>query len=496
MERRPLVLIFLCLTAGIILASILEVKTTLLWPIIGIITSLIALSITEFLELRISTGMVIIGVTLLGVALYGANYFEPDNLYTELTSIKTVRGKVASYPVKTRTGTELILEPTEYRGKLKIFLSQNNSLDLNYGDRLTVRGDFQVPPAFDEFNYREFLRKKEVWGVVYRGEVLDARRGFANPVLELGWTIRKSLSNRISEVLPKRGNFLRALLFGTRAVLNDATEESFTKTGLAHLLAASGLHLGIILGASWWLATKLGLGRETTYLISLPMVCGYLIIVGFKLPLLRASVIYLFGGAHLWLKEAGIILDDWYDRYQALAGAALVLVIINPESISTVGFQLSFGATFALALFFHPIQEALPVKPDYLRGIIGASLSAQLGVSPVLAVHFGGIHPWAPIINLLAIPGVTAILYLGIVATIFGQGIAGLSGLGILTSKAILLFRGAVGKISSLPLARVQLPTPTPLFLLSYLVLLYWFKQKLNRVRREDLKLQRSWKVN
>ncbi|MFB6214238.1 MAG: ComEC/Rec2 family competence protein, partial [Candidatus Bipolaricaulia bacterium] len=333
---------------------------------------------------------------------------------------------------------------------------------------------------------------------VYRGEVLDSRRGFANPVLEMGWTIRKFLSTRINEVLPKRGNFLQALLFGTRDVLNDSTEESFTKTGLAHLLAASGLHLGIILGASWWLATKLGFGRETTYLISLPMVCGYLIIVGFKLPLLRASLIYLFGGAHLWLKEAGVILDDWYDRYQALAGAALVLVIINPESFSTVGFQLSFGATFALALFFRPIQEALPVKSDYLRGIIGASLSAQLGVSPVLAVHFGGIHPWAPFINLLAIPGVTAILYLGIVATIFGQGIAGPSGLGLLASKAIFLFRGAIRNISSLPLARIQLPSPTPLTLLSYLVLLYWFKRKLNHVGREDpkLKLRRNWKEN
>ncbi|MBS3791265.1 ComEC/Rec2 family competence protein [Candidatus Bipolaricaulota bacterium] len=490
MERRPLVLIFLSLTAGIILASILEVKTTPLWPIIGTLTCLMALLIAEIFELRIRTGIVIIGVTTLGVALYGANYFEPENLYTQLASIKTVRGKVSSYPVKTQSGTELILEPTEYRGRLKIFLSQDNSYDPNYGDHLTVKGEFQVPPTFNDFDYSEFLRKKKIWGVVYRGEVLEAEKGFANPFLELGWTIRKFLTVRINEVLPKRGNFLRALLFGTRDALDDSTEKSFTKTGLAHLLAASGLHLGIILGASWWLASKLGCGRETTYLISLPLVWGYLIIVGFKLPLLRASVIYLFGGAHLWFKKAGIILDDWYDRYQALAGAALFLVIINPESISTVGFQLSFGATFALALFFRPIQEALPVKPDYLSGIIGASISAQLGVSPVLAVHFGQIHPWAPIINLLAIPGVTAILYLGIVTAIFGQGIAGLSWLGLLTSKSILLFRGGIRKISALPLARVHLPNPTPLSLLSYLILLYWLKQELDKDRAKRPKLR------
>lgn len=496
MERRPLVLVFLSLTSGIILASILGVKATPPWSIVGILTSLVVLSITEYFEVRGNTGIVILGVAFLGVALYGGEYFEPKDLYSRLNSLNKVKGKVASYPVKTTSGTEFTLKPDKYRGKLKVFLRQGNNYELNYGDELVVKGDFKAPIVFDDFNYREFLRKKGIWGVVYRGEVLDLRRDSGNLVLELGWTLRKFLSDRVKNIFPKRGNFLKALLFGTRDVLADSTEKSFTKTGLAHLLAASGLHLGIILGASWWLATKLGFGRETTYLISLPMVLGYLLIVGFKLPLLRASLIYLFGGAHLWLRQAGIILDDWYDHYQALAGAALVLVIINPETISTVGFQLSFGATFALALFFRPIKENLPVKPNYFRGIIAASLAAQLGISPILAVHFGEIYPWAPIVNLLAIPGVTAVLYLGITAIFFGPGVAGLSGLGPLAGKAILIFRGLIKKISTLPLARVQLPSPTPLSLISYFVLLYWLKQKLNRVRRKDLKLQRSRKVN
>ncbi len=489
MERRPLVLVFLSLTAGIIIAVILGVKTTPLWTIVGIVTLLVFLSITELCKVRGSTGLVILGVTLLGLALYGATYFEPGDLYSRLNSMKTVSGRVTSYPVRTTNGTELTLEPTGYRGEIKIFLGGDKPSELNYGDSLTIKGEFEVPAVFDDFNYREFLRKKGVWGVVYQGEIIESKSGFGNPILELGWTLRKLISARIEKVLLEQGHFLKALLFGTRDILRDTTEKLFTKTGLAHLLAASGLHLGIILGASWWVATRLGFGPETTYIISLPMVFCYLTIVGFKLPLLRASLIYFFGGAHLWLKGGGVILDDWYDRYQALAGAALVLVIINPETIFTAGFQLSFGATFALALFFNPIRESLPVRPNYLRGIIAASLSAQLGISPVLAVHFGQIHPWAPFVNLLAIPGVTAVLYLGIATLIFGHDIAAISSLGLLTSKAILLFRGAIGKISALPLARVQLPSPTPLSLLAYFVLLYWLKRKLSLAGRKDLKL-------
>ncbi len=488
MERRPLVLIFLSLTAGIILASILGVKTTPLWSIIGILTALVSLSITEYFDLKASSGIVILGLILLGVAFYGANYFEPDNLYSKLNSIEEVRGKVATYPVKTNNGTELILKPEKYRGKLKVSLDQDNSSELNFGDRLTIKGRFETPAAFDDFNYREFLRRKRIWGVVYQGEALKTRNGFANPVMEIGWRFRKFLSSKIKEIIPEGSSFLKALFFGARDLLDDSTEKTFTETGLAHLLAASGLHLGIILGASWWIATKLGLGRAITYLISLPLVFGYLIVVGFKLPLIRASLIYLFGGAHLWLKEAGIILDNWYDRYQALAGAALVLVIINPETIFTVGFQLSFGATFALALFFRPIQKTLPVKPDYLNGIIAASLSAQLGILPVLTVHFGKIHPWAPFINLIAIPGVTAVLYLGIVAITFGQVVPGLSCLGTITGKAILFFRGAIEKISILPLAKVQLSSPSPLFLLAYFVLLFWFKRRLESTSEKYLR--------
>ncbi|MFB6290160.1 MAG: ComEC/Rec2 family competence protein [Candidatus Bipolaricaulia bacterium] len=485
MERRPLVLIFLTIVTGIILAGLLGLTKPPIWSFAGIIVSLAVIPVAEFFDLQWGPVLAILAAVLLGIVLYGTKYFEPENLYPSLSSLDKVSGRVCSYPLKTKTGVELTLKPDSYRGKLKVFLNPDNYSGIGYGDILTIKGKFEVPTVFDGFNYREFLRKKEIWGVVYEGKIVNSRRGFGNPVLELGWVLRRTMSRRVDTILPSGGNFLKALLFGARDVLKDTTKKSFTETGLAHLLAASGLHLGIILGVSWWLAGSLGLGRETTYLISLPLVFCYLVIVGFKLPLLRAALIYLFGGAHLWLKETGVILDDWYDRYQALAGAALVLVVINPETVSMVGFQLSFAATFSLALFFQRIKAALSIKPDYLGGILSASIAAQLGVAPVLAVHFGQIHPWAPFINLVAIPGVTAVLYLGILALILGQGIAGFSGLGNLTERVIILFRTAIENTSDVPLAQIQLPPPTPLALVSYFVLIYWFYRKLKTIERK-----------
>jgi len=495
MERRPLVLIFLSFTSGIILAGNLVIKSVPAWSIAVISFLIIILALTEYLEIKGSTEIAILALALCGLIFYGARYFEPGNLYTELKSLEKIEGKVVSYPLKTRNGTEFRLKPFKYRGKIKVFLKSDEKVEPEYGDKLVVSGQFEVPRVFEGFSYREFLRKKGIWGVVYRGKVTRSQKGFGNPVLEFGWTMRKLLSRRIAETLPERGRFLEALLFGKSEALRQKTEKYFTKTGLAHLLAASGLHLGIILGLTWWLATVTGLRRETTYIVSLPLVLCYLVLVGFKLPLLRASIIYFFGGVHLWFKQLGIILDGWYDRYQALAGAALLLVIVNPETISTVGFQLSFGATFALALFFQPIKELLPVKPDYFGGILAASLSAQLGVSPVIAVHFGRVHPWAPFINLIAIPGVSAVLYLGILVLILGGELASLTALGSIASKAILLFRRIIGKFAEFPYVSIDPPAPTSSLLVSYFILLYWLWRRLN-IDRSSVKILKKIEID
>jgi hypothetical protein len=89
------------------------------------------------------------------------------------------------------------------------------------------------------------------------------------------------------------------------------------------------------------------------------------------------------------------------------------------------------------------------------------------------------------LVNLIAIPGVTAVLYLGILALTVGQGIGFLSLIGPLTSKVIIVFRNLVRNISVLPLAAVKVPSPTPLFLISYFILVYWLKRRLDCRERD-----------
>lgn len=474
-----MVLVFLAIVGGVIFAEVFHITSVPLWSLIGIVGSILTLTSLEFLNFRGKTLLVIAALFFLGITLYGIRYFDPGSLYSRINSSKNVEGKVISYPKNSNSGTEFTLKPDDSTGKLKIFLTSKEVSKVNYGDKLIIDGNLQIPPRFQDFDYREYLRKKEIWGVVYQGEVISSSSEMGNLILELGWRLRKIITTRIESLFPEQGSFLIALLFGDRDVLNENVTNSFTKTGLAHLLAASGLHLGIILGVSWWLLLRLGLPKSKIYLLSLPVLFLYLMIVGFKLPLLRASLIYFFGGAHFYLRKRGQILDDWYDPYQGLASAALLLVIINPNAISTAGFQLSFGATFAIAQFLQPIKKNLPLKPDYLSGILAASLAAQLGVIPVLVVHFHQIHPWAPIANLAAIPGVSAILYLGILSLALGKIVIISPVLIWLETRLISTFQWAIGKLSTIPLTQIQLPSVTPLVLLSYFILVYWIKRRL-----------------
>ncbi len=474
-----MVAIFLGLAAGVILATSLGLQSVPGWSLGGLAASAALTLVVDQLELSLKSEAVLVAAVFFGVILYGSTYFDSASIQAETETINQLEGRVTSYPKESGSGLEFTIEPEGYPGKVKVFLTGSAGKAVDYGDTVTVSGNFQRPGRFQGFNYREYLRKKGIWLVTYRARLKSSESGSANSLLELGWSLREALKGRVKRFLPRKGEFLIALLFGNRAILGDKVTGAFTGSGLAHLLAASGLHLGILVGVVWWVLTRLGLDRGKIYLLSLPGLFLYLLIVGFKLPLLRASLIYLFGGAHFYLERQGLILSSWYDRYQALATAALLLLLLEPEAISTAGFQLSFGATFAIALFIEPIQNALDMKPNYLKGVLAASIAAQLGVGPVLAVHFGQIHPWAPVANLFAIPAVTLTLYLGL----FTMALGGLEFIGFastkLTALLISLTESVVRGLARLPLAAIDVSTVTPLALTSYFILLFWLRKQL-----------------
>jgi competence protein ComEC len=227
---------------------------------------------------------------------------------------------------------------------------------------------------------------------------------------------------------------LETVLLGVKTDANRDLRQQFKSVGLAHLLAISGAHLGILLAILWGLARLVGLGPRSVTLVLLITVACYLLIVPARVPILRASIMagFLIGGRGLGRQG---------DALTMLALAAMVVLCWRPSDLFDPGFQLSFTAVAGLILFVQPVSHWLwgpPVwDPDHVtlgqhlwrRAVdyLAVCLVALMVVSPIVAYHFQTVHPLAVVLSILALPAFAAVLavgYLKIVAGLFWPSVS------------------------------------------------------------------------
>lgn len=186
------------------------------------------------------------------------------------------------------------------------------------------------------------------------------------------------------------------LALGRKDLVPPERRDRWRRSGLAHLLAVSGLHVGIVGGSIWLLTALLGAGPKTTRLVALVTIPAYAVLAGASPSAMRAAlmaVIY-FGARFLGravLPMAAVLL------------AALVLLIRDPSSIADPGFQLTVLITAALVRWVPPLVEVLP-GPRWLTGALAVPVVAQVAALPVVAWHFRSLIPGSIVANLLALP--------------------------------------------------------------------------------------------
>jgi len=187
-----------------------------------------------------------------------------------------------------------------------------------------------------------------------------------------------------------------ALALGRRDLVPAERRDRWRKSGLAHLLAVSGLHVGLVGGAVWLLIPLLGAGPRTTRLLVLVTLPAYAVLAGAAPSAVRAAlmgVIYL--GARLLgraiLPMAAVLL------------ATLILLLAQPTLITEVGFQLTVVITAALVRWVPAVSDTLP-GPRRLTGALAVPLVAQAAAAPLVAWHFRTLIPGALLTNVLALP--------------------------------------------------------------------------------------------
>ena len=200
---------------------------------------------------------------------------------------------------------------------------------------------------------------------------------------------------------------IAAMAMGDKSALNQETKEAYSISGTSHILAVSGLHIGIIFQL---IILLLGGKRRSklTIILSTTIVWAYVIFIGFPASAVRAAtMLSIYSMVLLSLRPDPTL--------NTLALAYIIMVLVNPFNIFDIGFQMSFLAVGSILLFYPLFFCLLSSHSNIIRAIWGlfcVSLAAQIGTLPLIVFYFGRISCYSLITSFIAIPADTLILYL------------------------------------------------------------------------------------
>lgn len=318
--------------------------------------------------------------------------------------------------------------PTPVMGLMLIRLQQGIEPGA-YGDHIRVTGGLRSPqPArnpggFDAWTY---YTSRSVYGLMSirsTGDyMLVGRRSSPTIYTALIRPVKNSITHSIEATL--RGPsaaLLKGILLGQRQQLPDELLNTFSMIGLTHILAVSGLHVGLITLIMITLFFILRIPRSAAAAATICVLILYAWITNMTSSVIRASIM-----AGLFL--IGQRLDRQTDSINILATAALIILIIWPSALFDLSFQLSFIATLAIIAGYPKLKALLPDRlarsqtwwARWLRDGLLVSLAAQLGTAPVLAATFYQISWVAPVANLFIGPLVFLTTTLGVLTALTG----------------------------------------------------------------------------
>ena len=366
----------------------------------------------------------------------------------------------------------------------------------SYGDVLLVTGELETPPRFSGFDYADYLAREGIYSTMLYPEIEALETGQGFWLMEWIYSARNSLSQAISSVLPQpQASLAQGMILGIRGNIPDNLRGSFASTGTAHLLAISGLHLGIIAGIMLSIGLWLFGRRRYLYIwLALGAIWLYALMAGMQPPVVRGAIM-----ASVFLTAE--LLGRQRSAITALTFAAAIMVGLKPQAIVTASFQMSFLAMAGLIFIFPPLRDwgrkgvaaslgrfkrVVPAA-SFLSDSFAITLAAIIAVWPVVAYHFGIVSLVGPLATLLALPALPGIIIfgalsggLGLLALPVGQVIGWLAWLFL--SYLLLI----VGGFAALPLSHIDVGSFSPLLIGLYYATLAFILWLISRRQRQS----------
>lgn len=332
---------------------------------------------------------------------------------------------------------------------------------LRHGDRVRVWARVGLPrhrdpSALDPARALRARGLDAVGSVKSAGLIERTARGHLSLVRILDharvWA-RRRLSAALDEREPAHA-LVPAMLLGDRAGLHAGTYRMLRSAGMAHLVAISGLHVGLIVVAVLGFLKRTRIPPAISCAATSIALACFAVMVGGRAPVARAV-----GGVSLMLLGRVIHRDG--NALNAVGVIAGALALIRPSLLWEPGFRLSFLAAAGILLLAGPIARRLPV-PRVMALSLAVTMAAYLSTAPIAAWHFGRVAPAALVSNLVAVPMCGWILASGC-ATILFEPIPGLGGLAARSTEAAASALMEIARIAAAPpWSSWRVPAPAP----------------------------------
>ena len=301
---------------------------------------------------------------------------------------------------------------------------------LNAGDQIYLTGTYQKGRGKrnpGEFDYDQYLKSKGITGlfISYNTDsvnILSYDKNYFKSLLHLA---RKKIDKTIFDLHnPKTAGLLRGLILADRSEIDYETKNEFINSGVVHILAVSGLHVGYVLIIFIFI-----FGRFGVYLRSLLTILGllsFMFITGVPPSVFRATLMAI-------IMILAFLSNTSTNIINSISIAAFIILIINPNEIYNPGFQLSFSAVLAIGIlypYFQKIIFNLHLSNKWIEYILlfsGVSVSAQIGTLPFTLAYFSKLSVVSLFANLFVIPVVGLIIAVAFITIFVGLFFYGLA---------------------------------------------------------------------
>lgn len=355
-------------------------------------------------------------------------------------------GVVVSNPVEERDRlvfTVRLIDPQSRRMlpyRMRVY-AESLGYFPRHGDLVALNGSVRIPsPARNPggFSSRQFLRRKGIHYLMYTspGGVHSMGHSLVSPFRQLILSPLQALCvSTVQQHLAKPHScLLLGLTVGQRGDIPEEIRTIFSDAGIIHILAVSGLHVGILSFFLIMVFRSLRMRFGTALAMTCMLMVLYALLVDLRAPVVRATIMFVF-------IMLGLLMQRRILPVNIIACSAVLILAFRPQDIFDAGFQLSYAATFSIVIFHQRIRAGFPgwmraqrTVDRFLVVPFSVSLAAQLGTAPVVAFHFFRCSLVAPLSNIvmvpfvfLAIPAGLVMIAAGVIHPLLGRICAGAS---------------------------------------------------------------------